>query len=351
MRRPTNATGAPSRQRTVGRNSEPAARGSTNGAGTAPLAPITDALTEGAARLRIPDGADIVLAVSGGPDSTALLYGAAALAGDRGWRLTVAHLDHALRASSADEAAAVAAVSVGQGLRAEVRRADVAALAAAEHRSLEDAGRQARYRFLDEIAAALGPDALIATAHTADDAAETILLRLARGSGVRGLRGIPARRGRIVRPLLHARRAVLRTALDAAGIQYLTDPSNADLAHARNRVRGELLPALERLNPAAVEALVRFGRLAADDDDLLDALAAAELARRRDDEDGAIDWHHPPARSLGRRVVRLAIGHPAPSAERIEALLDAAEGPRGGVVIELGGGRGASVRERRIRLG
>jgi tRNA(Ile)-lysidine synthase len=200
------------------------------------------------------------------------------------------------------------------------------------------------------LASGQGPHALIATAHTADDAAETILLRLARGSGLRGLRGIPARRGRIVRPLLHARRSALRAALDAAGIRYVTDPSNADLAHARNRVRAELLPALERLNPAAVEALVRFGRLAAEDDDLLDALAAAELARRRDGEDQSIDWHRPPTRALGRRVVRLAIGDPAPSAERIEALLDAAEGPRGGIAIELGGGRGASVRERRIRL-
>jgi tRNA(Ile)-lysidine synthase len=190
---------------------------------------------------------------------------------------------------------------------------------------------------------------LIATAHTADDLAETILLRLGRGSGLRGLRGIPPRRGRIVRPLLQARRATLRAALDAAGIPYATDPSNSDLAHARNRVRAELLPALERLNPAAVDALARFGRLAADDDDLLDALAAAELAQRRDATDSSLDWHRPPARALGRRVLRLAIGDPAPSAERIEALLAAAEGPRGGILIELGAGRTASVRERRIR--
>lgn len=304
----------------------------------------------GVAHLQLPDGVAIVLAISGGPDSTALLHGAAQMAPDRGWRLTVAHLDHALRPTSADEAAAVAATAAGMGLPAEIRRTDVAALAASEHRSLEDAGRQARYRFLEEVAALQGAEALIATAHTADDAAETVLLRLARGSGLRGLRGIPARRGRIVRPLLHARRAVLRAALDAAGIAYLTDPSNADLAHARNRVRAELLPAVERLNPAAVEALTRFGRLAADDDDVLDALAAAELAQRRDPADATIDWHKPPARALGRRVLRLAIGDPAPSAERIEALLDAAEGPRGGVTIELGGGRRASVRERRIRL-
>jgi tRNA(Ile)-lysidine synthase len=244
----------------------------------------------------------------------------------------------------------VAAAAVRLGLPVEVRRTDVAALAAAEHRSLEDAGRQARYRFLEEAAVKLGEETLVATAHTADDAAETVLLRLVRGSGLRGLRGIPARRGRIVRPLLHARRAPLRAALDAAGIEYVTDPSNADPAHARNRVRADLLPALERLNPAAVEALIRFGRLAADDDDLLDEIATAELARRRDPDDAAIDWHNPPARSLGRRVLRLALGEPAPSAERIEALLAAAEGTRGGVSIELGGGRRASVRSRCIRL-
>jgi hypothetical protein len=105
---------------------------------------------------------------------------------------------------------------------------------------------------------------------------------------------------------------------------------------------------MESINPAAVEALTRFGRLAADDDDLLDAIAAGELARRR--RKGAIEWRDPPARALGRRVLRLAIGDPAPSLERIDALLDAAEGARGGIIIELGGGRSASVRERKITI-
>jgi tRNA(Ile)-lysidine synthase len=333
----------------VGGSNPPSATSSNDASGKA-LRSITDALGAGIARLQVPDGAAIVLAISGGPDSTALLHGAAAMAPERGWRLTVAHLDHALRSTSADEATAVAAAAMRMGLPVEVRRIEVAALAATEHRSLEDAGRQARYRLLEEVASTLGSGTLIATAHTADDAAETILLRLTRGSGLRGARGIPARRGRIVRPLLHARRAVLHAALDAAGIGYFTDPSNENLAHMRNRVRSELLPALERLNPAAVEALTRFGQLAADDDDLLDALAAADLTRRRDTGDGSIDWHDPPARALGRRVLRLALGDPPPSSERIEALLDAAEGPRGGVSIELGGGWRGSVRERRIRL-
>jgi tRNA(Ile)-lysidine synthase len=312
--------------------------------------PLADAVARGADRLRLPDGIPLVLAVSGGPDSTALLHGAARIAPRRGWRLTVAHLDHSLRPSSAEDARTVAEAAAALGLPSELRRVDVASLAAAEHRSAEDAGRQARYRFLEEVAGALGREALVATAHTADDAAETVLLRLARGAGLRGLRGIPARRGRIVRPLLAERRTGLREALDAAGIPYRLDPTNEDPRHAaRNRVRAELLPALERLNPAVVETLVRFGRLAADDDDLLEALAAAELTRRRQ-PGGGLDWHDPPARALGRRVLRLAIGGTPPAAERIEALLDAAEGPRGGLAIELGGGRRASVRERLIRL-
>jgi tRNA(Ile)-lysidine synthase len=307
-------------------------------------------VARGAEALRTPVEASLVLAVSGGADSMALLHGAAALTRDgrRGWRLTVAHLDHGLRVSSGDDAALVAEAAASVGLPAEVRRTDVAALARKTGHSLEEAGRDARYAFLEELAAER--DALIATAHTADDAAETVLINLLRGSGLAGGRGIPARRGRVVRPLLGERRAELRRLLDEAGIAYRDDPSNDDPAFLRNRVRAELLPLLETLRPGAVESLIRFARLAGDDDDLLDALAAAELARRRG-ADGTLDWHDPPAHALGRRVLRLLLGDPAPSAERLEALLDAAEGPRGGVSIELGGGREASVRERRIRIG
>ncbi len=153
-----------------------------------------------------------------------------------------------------------------------------------------------------------------------------------------------------MRPLIGERRARLRELLDAAGIAYRDDPSNADPEFLRNRVRAELLPLLEALRPGAVDRIGRFARLAADDDALLDEVAAAELARRRD-ADGAIDWHDPPSAALGRRVLRLAIGDPAPSAERLEALLEAAAGDRGGLQIELGGERVATVTGRRIRIG
>ena len=161
--------------------------------------------------------------------------------------------------------------------------------------------------------------------------------------------GFRQRRGRIVRPLLLERRATLRSLLDAAGIAYRLDPSNDDPAYLRNRVRGELLPLLEELRPGAVDRIGQFARLAADDDALLDELAAAELARRTA-PDGGIDWHDPPGPALGRRIIRIAVGDPAASAERVEALIEAAAGVRGGVRIEIGGGRVASVKGRIIRI-
>jgi tRNA(Ile)-lysidine synthase len=289
-----------------------------------------------------------VLAVSGGPDSMALLHGTAALvrSGARHWRLTVAHLDHRLRPDSASDAAFVREACSALGLRFVGAEADVATAARRDRSSIEEAARDARYRFLESVAT---PGALIATAHTADDDAETVLINLLRGSGLAGARGIPARRGDVIRPLLRERRARLRRWLDEAGFGYRQDPSNADLSFLRNRVRERVLPILEEARPGAIDAILRFARLAAEDDALLDLLAADELARRRTVA-GEIDWSGPPPRALGRRVLRLAIGDPSPSAERLDALLDAAEGTRGGLTIELGGGREASVRGRRIRL-
>jgi tRNA(Ile)-lysidine synthase len=326
---------------------KPLAGGSNPPSATTPLDDLALAVDAGAHDLAIPDDAAMVLAVSGGPDSMALLRGAVRLVETdvRRWRLTVAHLDHALRPDSADDARVVAGAAEDLGLRFEGLRTDVVALARDEGRSIEEAAREARYRFLDGIA----PDGvLIATAHTADDAAETVLLNLMRGSGLTGVRGIPARRGRVVRPLLDARRATLRALLDAAGIGYRLDPSNEDPTFLRNRVRNEVLPLLEAIRPGAADRIGRFSRLAADDEALLDDLAAVELGRRTTPD--GIDWHDVPLPALGRRMLRLAAGLPAPSAERIEALLEAAAGNRGGVNIELGGGRVASIRRHTIRI-
>jgi tRNA(Ile)-lysidine synthase len=310
---------------------------------------LADLVGEGADRLLLPGEGTLVLAVSGGPDSMALLHGAARLVerGDRAWRLLAAHLDHGLRSSSGDDARFVEDEAARLGVKVRARRVDVAAVARQEREGLESAGRHARYRFFGDVAGEAGPGALICTAHTADDQAETVLLHLARGTGLAGLRGIAARRGRIVRPLLHARRAELRDALDAGGLAYRIDPSNADRAFARNRARAELVPLLESLHPGAVAAIARLAGLAAEEERLLAGLAALELGRRRA-PDGTLDWSDPPEPGMARRVLRLAIGWPAPPAERIGALIEAAASGRGGLLVELGRGRSAMVRRRRI---
>ena len=280
----------------------------------------------------------------------ALLAAAVVLAPRRRWSLHVAHLDHALRAESTDDAEFVASQAAERDIPFHAERIDVGALAREQRRSIEEAGREARYAFLERVALGVGGGAHVATAHTADDSAETILLNIARGTGVTGLRGIPVRRGPIVRPLLHARRGVLRKHLNDAGVPFRQDPSNTDLRHARNRVRAEVLPALERINPGAVDALLRLGRLAADDDDLLTRLASEELERRRLPGAGIrIDWRDPPAPGLARRVLRAALGE-APSMDRIDAVLGAAAGAHGGQRIELGRRLVATVRQRVIAI-
>ena len=300
-------------------------------------------------RLDVPDGAPLVLAVSGGPDSMALMHVVVEAARGHAWGPHVAHLDHGLRSDSAQDAQFVTDAASQLGLEVTIHKTDVAALAVERGDGLEEAGRVARYAFLEEVAAASGPDAVVLTAHNADDQAETVLLHLARGTGLAGLSGIAERRGRILRPLLGERRASLRQALDSAGIRYRIDPSNEDPRFSRNRARADLLPAFEGLHGRAIEAVSRMALQAADDDRLLDALALTVLATRRS-ADGWIDWRPALPRAIAARMVRAAAGVPAPSSERTEALVAAGNEGRGGRAIELGSGRSAMLRGGRVRI-
>ncbi|HUP42706.1 MAG TPA: tRNA lysidine(34) synthetase TilS, partial [Thermoanaerobaculia bacterium] len=192
----------------------------------------------------------IVVAFSGGPDSTALLHGLARLAPERGLRLLAAHLDHGLDAGSGGRAAAARRLAGRLGVECVVARREVAALAAPGE-SPEAAARRVRYRFLEEVRRARR-GRWIATAHHRDDQAETVVLRLLQGSGVPGLAGIQPVRGRVVRPLLELGRAQLAAALEAdhrGALDPVEDPTNRDLRRPRNRVRRALLPALEAAEP------------------------------------------------------------------------------------------------------
>ncbi|HEU5322123.1 MAG TPA: tRNA lysidine(34) synthetase TilS, partial [Methylomirabilota bacterium] len=182
-------------------------------------------------------GETVLVGVSGGPDSVALLHALLALA--PAWRLAlhVLHVDHGLRPDSARDADVVRALGARLGVAV-----DVAAVRVGPG-SVEAAARAARHAALEAAADRLGAHR-IALGHTADDQAETVLMRLLAGTGVRGLAGIPPCRGRLVRPLLDVRRAEVLQALEAAGLPWVEDPSNDDPTFFRNRVRHQLIPLL-----------------------------------------------------------------------------------------------------------
>jgi tRNA(Ile)-lysidine synthase len=207
-------------------------------------------------RAPLDPGDGVVVAFSGGPDSTALLWGLARLAERRGFALAAAHLDHGLDAGSAERARAAARLAAEVGVPLTVERRPVPALAGRGD-GPEAAARRVRYAFLDEVRRRRGARYL-ATAHHRDDQAETVLLRLLRGSGLAGLGAIrplaPAGDGgSLVRPLLALPRSTLAAAVAAAGLNPVDDPTNADLARPRNFLRHRLLPALAASEPDLVE--------------------------------------------------------------------------------------------------
>jgi len=209
-------------------------------------------------------GEHILVAVSGGADSTALLLCLRRLAPRRQWTLTAAHLNHGLRAEASDsDAAFVRDLCARQGIPLETGRLDVRLMAAEAKANLEETGRRERYRYLRETADRVAAGR-IAVGHTRDDQAETVLQRLLRGSGSTGLAGIhPVVGDRIVRPLLHCSRREVLAYLAALGEEHRADASNLDLDFTRNRIRHELLPYLARhFNPRVVDSLVRQGETA-----------------------------------------------------------------------------------------
>lgn len=224
----------------------------------------------------IAPGDMVVVAVSGGADSLCLLHVLHALAPALRCRLHVAHLDHALRAGSDGDAAFVNQHAANLGLACTVERRDVAALARRRRASLETAARLARYDFLRGVAAATGA-AAVATGHTRDDQAETLLLHLIRGSGLNGLAGMRPLRDGIIRPLLEVSHAEAIVYCAALGLTPRDDESNRATAHTRNRLRLEVLPLLETVQPAAGANVARAARLVAADLALIERLAGRAL--------------------------------------------------------------------------
>jgi tRNA(Ile)-lysidine synthase len=274
--------------------------------------------------------------------------------------VVAAHLDHGLRPGSAADAAFCSTLCERLGVPLRSAVTDVRSRARHERGGLEQAARRERYAFLRRVREEEKATA-IAVAHTRDDQAETLLLRLLRGSGATGLAGMRVRTGDVVRPLLGVSREEVIAHLRGRGLDWREDPSNADPAHRRNRVRHELLPYLEvRFNPRIREALARTAAILADEAAYIRCEAEALLARAARSEGDAVVLSRPELLAAPTAVTRAAIrqallragGLRQVGAGHVERVLTLARAKApSGRRLPLPGGREARFRRDDVRLG
>ncbi len=213
----------------------------------------------------------VVVGVSGGPDSMALLHVLMRLSAELQLEITVAHLDHRLRSESGDEAAFVERTAKDLGADPRLSAADVAADACAAGISIEEAGRRARYGFFEEVRCSVGAD-FIATAHHLDDQAETVLLRLLRGSSLTGLTAMSELQGRLLRPFARIPKSEIVDFLDSQGIPYVVDPSNLLPDTDRNYIRNRIIPQIQERFPGYATTIGRSADLLVREDAFLEQM-------------------------------------------------------------------------------
>ncbi len=283
----------------------------------------------------LPESGLVVVGFSGGADSTALAH----------WlwkrlpieRIVLAHLNHGLRGEESErDEAAVRRFAGETGLRLVVSKADIAALAAQRGMGLEECGRKVRYEFFHSLAP--GENDRILTAHHAGDNAETLLLNLCRGAGLDGLCGIPAARGKVLRPFLGVSREEIEAYCRENGLSYETDSTNLSGQFARNRIRLEVLPVLRQLNPKVVDAFSQTAELLSRDRDFIRA-EGEKLLRRASGQYGLnaqmLLEAHAAVRSAALRLWLDGCGCQKPGKKHLDLVEDCLE--RGGAVSLPGG--------------
>jgi len=289
-------------------------------------------------------GDRVLAGVSGGPDSVCLLHVLNRLRASLKIDVTAAHFDHGLRPGQDDnESRFVRAFADTLGIPLEIGNAEGAI--GPETPSLEERARQARYRFLTRTAEKHGARR-IALGHHLDDQAETVLMRLLRGSGPAGLAGIPAiREDAVIRPLIRIPREEILEYLEKSGLRFMTDPSNRDPRFLRNRIRMELLPLLQTYQPQIVERLTQTACILRDDEAFLSEMAGKWL-KRAATRNGPAEIRIPAGslirlpRALKNRVIRCAVRETAGSLQRvtlrhIEAVAGLAAGRKSQAVTTL----------------
>ncbi|MBR3705247.1 MAG: tRNA lysidine(34) synthetase TilS [Oscillospiraceae bacterium] len=282
-------------------------------------------------------GKTVLCAVSGGRDSMALLHVLLEMAQRDGFAVAAAHYNHQLRQSAARDEELVRGHCASLGLPLFSGCGDVRAYAKTHGTSIEDAARTMRYAFLQDTARECGAD-YIATAHHRQDNAETLLLHLLRGSGLRGLGGIAPMRGNIIRPLLAADRADIDDYIVKNNIPYAEDETNRDTVYTRNRLRLEVLPLLEEIAPGSVRRMADTAAQLRVDEDYLRQQSEASVSLLREDDGvcvcvAQVREQHP---AVAARAVRRAAY--ACGANLTAAQTDAVLRLRRGACLALGGG-------------
>ena len=293
------------------------------------------------------DGGLVLCAVSGGLDSVTLLHFLHRLSQEEDFQLAAAHYNHCLRGEDSEEDARfVEQLCADWGIPCVAGDGDVAGYAQEHGMSIEEAARHCRYAFLEEAAAALG-GACIATAHQAEDQAETVLMQLIRGSGSEGLGGMSPRRDKLIRPFLTVSREEIEAYAAAHDIPHREDASNHDLHFTRNKIRHQLIPLLQEINPAVVQAIGRAAAVRRSESDLLQSIAEAEMGEVVVDNEGAFAIREyfqrtDPAlvpRMLGILLDKAGLGRKDITAQHFEAMTELVLYGADGAEVHLPGGR------------
>lgn len=301
----------------------------------------------------------VLCAVSGGADSMCMLN----ILREAGIEIAAAHYEHGIRGAEAQrDADFVEDYCKENDIPCVIGHGDVPGYAKANGLGLEEAARKMRYEFLEEAAEKLNCD-VIATAHNADDSAETMIFNLTRGTGTAGLRGIPAERGNIIRPILDMTRYEIEKYLAERDIPHVEDSSNAVDDYSRNLIRHRVMPVLREINPAFSTAAARTAKLMQQDEDCLSSLAEEFLKKYFDGESLPLDKLNALHPAIAARVIR-KLAAASLNMEHVEKALELARStersqldiPGQRLSFERGrmwlhGGECAEIRERKLTVG